>query len=163
MRVAPLVSLDDATREAIESLAKSRKAPYREVERARIILLAASGFQNQQIGSELKLTPEKAARWRERYLVGGLAALLKDAPRPGRIPKIDASIIDKVVGKTTQEKPDNATHWSTRTMAEAVGISEKSVRRIWHAHGLKPHLERTFKVSNDPKFAENWRTSSVCT
>ena len=154
MRVAPAVQLDDAAREALESLAHSRKAPYREVERARLILLATAGWQNREIAAELKMTPEKVARWRDRYLKGGLAALLKDAPRPGRIPKIDTAMVDEIVRKTTQEKPDNATHWSTRTMAEAVGISEKSIRRVWHAHGLKPHLERTFKVSNDPQFAE---------
>jgi len=60
----------------------------------------------------------------------------------------------RVVAKTTQEKPSNSTHWSTRTMAAAAGLSEASVRRIWHAHGLKPHLVRTFKLSNDPLFAE---------
>jgi hypothetical protein len=62
--------------------------------------------------------------------------------------------VQEVIRKTTQDTPANATHWSTRTMAEAAGLSEKSVRRIWHKHGLKPHLARTFKVSNDPKFAE---------
>src|SRR6185503_6375246 len=78
----------------------------------------------------------------------------KDAPRPGRRPTITSARVQEVVRKTTQEKPPNSTHWSTRTMAEAAGLSEKSVRRIWHKHGLKPHLSRTFKVSNDPEFAE---------
>ena len=154
MRVAPAVDLDEVAQRAIESLANSRKAPFRSVERARIVLLASSGFQNQEIAAELKITPEKAARWRTRYLEGGFRALLKDAPRPGPKPTIGADVIQEIVRRTTQEKPDNATHWSTRTMAEAMAISEKSVRRIWHAHGLKPHLERTFKVSNDPGFAE---------
>ena len=154
MRVAPAVDLDESDRETIESLAKSRKAPFRSVERARIVLLAEAGLQNQEISAELKITPEKVARWRNRYVEGGLPALLKDAPRPGRKPKIDEAVIEGVLRKTTQEKPDNATHWSTRTMAEAMSISEKSVRRIWHANGLKPHLERTFKVSNDPDFVE---------
>jgi transposase len=84
----------------------------------------------------------------------GLAGLEKDAPRPGRTPTITSAKVQEVVRKTTQQKPANATHWSTRTMAEAAGLSEKSVRRIWHKHGLKPHLSRTFKVSNDPAFAE---------
>jgi transposase len=83
-----------------------------------------------------------------------LAGLEKDAPRPGRTPTITSAKVQEVVRKTTQQKPANATHWSTRTMAEAAGLSEKSVRRIWHKHGLKPHLSRTFKVSNDPAFAE---------
>jgi transposase len=98
--------------------------------------------------------PEKAARWRNRFLDGGLGALDKDAPRPGRPTTITPAKIQEVVRKTTQEKPSNATHWSTRVMANAAKLSEKSVRRIWHKHGLKPHLSRTFKVSNDPQFAE---------
>jgi transposase len=124
------------------------------VERARIVLLAAAGMQDKQIAAKLRIMPEKAARWRKRFLDGGPAALDKDAPRPGRTPTIPPAKIQEVVRKTTQEKPANATHWSTRSMAQAVGLSEKSVRRIWHRHGLKPHLSRTFKVSNDPQFAE---------
>jgi transposase len=120
------------------------------VERARIVLLAASGMQDKQIAAKLRIMPEKAARWRNRFLDGGLKALDKDAPRPGRTPTITPVKIQEVVRRTTQDKPSNATHWSTRTMAAATGLSEKSVRRIWHKHGLKPHLTRTFKVSNDP-------------
>ena len=84
----------------------------------------------------------------------GLAGLEKDAPRPGRRPTITPAKVQEVIRRTTQEKPAHSTHWSTRTMAEAVGVSEKSVRRICHKHGLKPHLSRTFKVSNDPHLAE---------
>ena len=84
----------------------------------------------------------------------GLAGLIKDAPRPGRTPIIPKTTVDRVVQLTTLGKPYNATHWSTRTMAAEVGISEASVRRIWRAHGLKPHLVRTFKISKDPQFAE---------
>jgi transposase len=124
------------------------------VERARIVLLAAGGMQDKQIATKLRIMPEKAARWRNRFLDGGLMALDKDAPRPGRPSIITPAKIQEVVRKTTQEKPDNATHWSTRVMAKAAKLSEKSVRRIWHKHGLKPHLSRTFKVSNDPQFAE---------
>jgi len=111
-------------------------------------------MQDKQIAAKLKIMPEKAARWRNRFLDGGLAALDKDASRPGRPSTITPEKIQEVVRKTTQEKPSNATHWSTRTMAKAAELSEKSVRRIWHKHGLKPHLSRTFKVSNDPQFAE---------
>jgi transposase len=124
------------------------------VERARIILRAANGLQDKQIADELHITPEKVARWRNRFLDGGLTALQKDAPRPGGPRTISDKRIKQVVEKTTQDKPDNATHWSTRTMAAAVGLSEASVRRIWRAHGLKPHLVKTFKLSNDPQFAE---------
>ena len=154
MRVARPVILSPEQREALEARARARSAPARSVERARIVLLAGAGMQNKQIAAQLGITPEKVARWRNRFLDGGLAALERDAPRPGRTPVISPAKIQEVVRRTTQEKPDNATHWSTRTMARAAGISEKSVRRIWHQHGLKPHLARTFKVSNDPHFAE---------
>jgi transposase len=94
----------------------------------------------------VNISNQKAARWRKRFLKSGFPGLEKDAPRTGRTPTITPARIQEVVRKTTQEKPGNATHWSTRTMAETVGISEKSVRRIWHQHGLKPHLVRTFKL-----------------
>jgi transposase len=116
--------------------------------------LAAAGKQDSEIAAEVGISNQKAARWRKRFLKLGIAGLEKDAPRPGRTPTITSAKVQEVVRKTTQEKPANATHWSTRTMAEAAGLSEKSVRRIRHKHGLKLHLSRTFKVSNDPEFAE---------
>ena len=154
MRVARPVVLSAEQREMLESRARARSAAARSVERARIVLLAAAGMQDKQIAAKLRIMPAKAARWRNRFLDGGLAALDKDAPRPGRTPTITPAKVQEVIRKTTQEKPSNATHWSTRSMAQAAGLSEKSVRRIWHKHGLKPHLARTFKVSNDPRFAE---------
>ena len=148
------VSLTDDQRQTLEQWARGRSLPARQVERARIVLLAASGEQDIAIGDQLRITNQKAARWRKRFLDGGIAGLEKDAPRPGRTPSIPTATVQRVIRKTTQQKPDNATHWSTRTMAAAVGISEASVRRIWRAHGLKPHLVETFKISNDPRFAE---------
>ena len=93
-------------------------------------------------------------RWRKRFLSLGLDGLTKDAPRPGRKPAIAARLKAEVVRKTTQSKPSNATHWSTRTMAAEMGISEATVRRVWHAHGLKPHLLESFKISKDKGFTE---------
>src|SRR5258708_2632090 len=154
MRVARLVVLSSEQQEILEARARARSAPSRSVERARIVLLAGAGLQDRQIAARLKITPEKAARWRNRYLDGGLATLDTDATRPGRTPTITPAKIQEVIRKTTREKPLNATHWSTRSMAAAAGLSEKSVRRIWRKNGLKPHLSRTFKVSNDPQFAE---------
>ena len=154
MRVAPPVELTEEQERALQQWVRGRSLPARQVERARVILLAAAGKQNLEIAAEIGISNQKAARWRKRFLKMGLAGLEKDAPRPGRTPTITPAKVQEVVRKTTQEKPSNATHWSTRTMAEAVGFSEKSVRRIWHKHGLKPHLSRTFKVSNDPEFAE---------
>ena len=154
MRVARPVTLNPEQRRDLEQHSRARSLSARLVERARIVLRAAEGLQDQQIAEELSITPEKAARWRNRFLDGGLPALHKDAPRPGRTRTITDAAVKRVIDKTTREKPDNATHWSTRTMAAAVGLSEASIRRIWHANGLKPHLVRTFKISNDPHFAE---------
>ena len=154
MRVAPPVVLSPEQRLVLEAQARARRASARSVERARIVLLAAAGLQNQDIAAQLQIMPETVARWRRRFLTGGVEALAKDAPRPGRPRTITDAQLRKVVRKTTQQTPPNATQWSTRTMAAATGISERSVRRIWRQHGLKPHLLRTFKISRDPAFAE---------
>ena len=154
MRVAPPVVLSAEQRVVLEAQARARRAPARSVERARIVLMAASGMQNQHIAAQLQITSEKVARWRRRFLAGGIAALAHDAPRPGRPRTITPAQVRKVIRKTTQQTPLNATHGSTRTMAAATGISERSVRRIWRQHGLKPHLIRTFKISRDPAFTE---------
>jgi transposase len=154
MRNAPVVVLAPEQRAGLEQRARSRSHPARVVERARIVLLAAEGRQNLEIAALLKITVKKAARWRVRFLALGMAGLERDAPRPGRPATITASMVRRVVRMTTQQKPPQATHWSTRTMARVAGISEASVRRIWHSHGLKPHRVRSFKISNDPAFAE---------
>src|SRR6266853_2544194 len=154
MRIAPRVVLTEDQERTLHQWARGRSLPTRQVERARVVLLAAAGKQDLEIASAVGISNQKAARWRKRFLEMGLAGLEKDAPRPGRTPTITPAKVQEVIRRTTQEKPANSTHWSTRTMAEAAGVSEKSVRRIWHKHGLKPHLSRTFKVSNDPHFAE---------
>ncbi len=154
MRIAPKVTLNGAQRKTLEQWSRGRSLPARLVERARIVLLAAAGKQDLEIASELGVSNQKAARWRKRFLCAGLEGLEKDAPRLGRTPTITAAAVRRVIEKTTQSRPANATHWSTRTMAAEAGISETSVRRIWRANGLKPHLVETFKVSNDPLFAE---------
>jgi transposase len=153
MRIAPPIVIDETTRKELERLSRKRSMASRVVLRSRIVLLAVEGMQNKQIAERLGVSTRMAALWRGRFLLHGIEGLLKDAPRPGRTPKITTEIVDAVVAKTTQSKPANATHWSTRTMARVTGISEASVRRIWHAHGLKPHRVEGFKVSNDPDFA----------
>ena len=154
MRIAPLVALSSEQRTILERLARQRSLPARLVERAQIVLRAAEGMENQHIARLMGMTPEKVARWRKRFLEGGIEALKKDAPRAGRTRTINDRWVKKVLDMTLQQKPAAATHWSTRTMAAAADISEASVRRIWHAHGLKPHLVRTFKLSRDPEFAD---------
>jgi len=154
MRVAPSIDLNAEQTEALEQRSRGRSLPSRVVERARIVLMAAAGKQDKEIAAELGISVQKSARWRARFLELGVAGLEKDAPRPGRTPRIGAQTIERVIQMTTQEKPAKATHWSTRSMAAAVELSEATVRRIWHKHGLKPHLLETFKVSKDPHFAE---------
>ena len=128
--------------------------PARLVERSRIVLLASQGKQDLEIAALLSISPNKAGRWRKRFLEAGVEGLKKDAPRPGRTPRITPQMVREVVRRTTQTKPANGTHWSTRTLAAELGISDSSVLRIWRANGLKPHLTETFKVSNDPHFAD---------
>jgi len=154
MRIAPPVVLDASQQETLKQWASSRSLPARQVERAKVVLLAAAGRTDLEIAVALRITNQKAARWRKRFLRLGLDGLTKDAPRPGRKPAIAARLKAEVVRKTTQSKPSNATHWSTRTMAIEMGISEATVRRIWRAHGLKPHLLQSFKISKDKRFAE---------
>ena len=154
MRVAPTVTLTDPQRQTLEQWARGRSLPARQVERARIVLLAAADRQDLEIAAELRISNQKAARWRKRFLTAGITGLEKDAPRPGRTPSIPAATVEQVIRTTTRQRPRDATHWSTRSMAAQAGMSEASVRRIWKAHGLKPHRVETFKVSNAPQCAE---------
>lgn len=154
MRIAPTVTLSSDQQTAMEQWARSRSLPARVVERARIVLFAAEGQQDKQIAAAMKITPKKASRWRSRFLTLSMAGLERDASRSGRSPKITASLVRRVVNLTTRQKPPNATHWSTRSMARAIGISEASVRRIWRSHGPKPHRLESFKISSDPEFVE---------
>src|SRR5579864_281715 len=133
MRIAPAITLSSDQQATLEQWARSRSLPARVVERARIVLLAAEGRQDKQIAAAMKITPKKVSRWRSRFLTLGMAGLERDASRPGCCPKITASFVRRVVNMTTRQKPPNATHWSTRSMARAVGISEASVRRIWRS------------------------------
>jgi len=151
MRVASAIELDDAQREKLVKLAQSDTAEVRLARRAGIVLLAADGLDNYRIGEILGIGRIQAARWRERYAGGGLAAIEKDLPRGGRKAKIDAA---EIVRLTTQTKPEGATQWSTRTLAEVAGVSDTTIQRVWKARGLKPHLVKGFKVSRDPRFEE---------
>ena len=154
MRVAPLVQLSPEQQIALEKVARSVSSSVRFAQRARIIVQAAEGRQDIEIAQDLGITRQKAARWRARFVKRGIDGLRKDAFRPGRKKKIGPDKTKTVVRKTLEQRPANATHWSTRTMARATGLSEASVRRIWKAHGLKPHLLQTFKLSNDQRFVE---------
>jgi transposase len=134
--------------------ARAKSLPLRVVQRAQIITLAAEGVLNQDIAQQLGISRPTVQLWRERFLGLRMAGLTHDAPRPGRLPHIPARKVRAIVEATLHTTPLAATHWSTRTMADAQGVSEATVRRIWKQHGLKPHLSKTFKLSRDPQFVE---------
>ena len=142
---------EDAT---LEAWGRSRSLPVRQVQRAQIVRLAATGVESQEIAQLVGVSRPTVQLWRERFLALRLAGLEKDAPRPGRVPRISEARVQAVVEATLHTKPLCATHWSTRTMAAAQGVSEATVRRIWHQHNLKPHLTKTFKLSNDKRFVD---------
>ncbi len=154
MRVAKAIALSDAERTTLAKWSRGRSTPARVVLRAKIVLTAAAGKRNDEIAVELGCTRRTVGTWRSRFVRDRLAGIEKDEPRGGRTPRVRAAKEAEVLRKTTQEKPANATHWSTRSMAKAVGVSKATVHRIWRDNGLKPHLVKTFKVSNDPRFVE---------
>ena len=154
MRRATSIVLTDEQRDQLQRLSRGRRVSVRLAQRASIVLLAAEGLENRQIGERLNITRQTAGRWRDRYARYGLAGIEKDAPRPGRKRRITENQRAAVVHKTLHEKPEGQTHWSRSTMARATGLSDSTIGRIWREHGLKPHLIDTFKLSNDPRFVE---------
>ncbi len=154
MRVAPKIVVRDEDRQILERWKRGRSTPARLVMRAGIVLLAAAGLQNRAIARELGTNRLLVGKWRRRFVEKGLAGIEKDAPRGGRKPRVREAVSARIIEWTTRKKPSNATHWSTRTLAAELGVSRSMVNRVWRANGLKPHLSRTFKVSNDPHFVE---------
>ena len=154
MRVAPKITLTDEDRQLLQRWAKGRSTQARLVLRAKIVLAAAEGKQNKLIARELGTNHPLVSKWRTRFAKQGVAGIEKDAPRGGRPSTARGAMAARIIEWTTQRKPDNATHWSTRTLAAELGTTRSMVNRVWQANGLKPHLSRTFKVSNDPLFVE---------
>lgn len=154
MRVAPVIDVTKDDRILLHRWSRGRSTPSRLVLRARIVLAAAEGKPNDVIAKELGTDQGLVGRWRWRFADFGLAGITKDAPRGGRPATTRSRLFGKIVQWTTQRKPRNGTHWSTRTLAAELGTSRAMVNRVWQANGLKPHLSRTFKLSNDPRFVE---------
>jgi transposase len=150
---APLV-LDPGQRELLESLAKSRTAEHRVVQRAQVLLHAADGMSNADIAILAGVTRPTVRAWRAGFVTRGLSDLGKVAPGRGRKASIPQETIDRIVELTLHHKPAGATHWSCRSMAAEAGVSPATVQRVWTARGLKPHLVETFKLSNDRRFEE---------
>ena len=154
MRVAPTITLSADDRQELERWSRGRSTQARRVLRAKIVLAAAEGKDNQTIAVELNTDRLLVGKWRKRFAQFGLAGIEKDAPGRGRKPVVRDSLVRKIVETTTREKPANATHWSTRRLADLLGTTQSMIHRVWKANNLKPHLVRTFKLSNDPLFVE---------
>jgi transposase len=142
MRVAKRIELDAQTQRELRVLSQRKRIEVRLQQRARIVLLAAKGLQNKDIAVQVGLDRRQVALWRQRFLDGGIDALRKDAPRSGRPASVMDEMESRIVQATLHEKPANATHWSTRRMAEHLGVGATTVRRAWRNNGLKPHLSR---------------------
>ena len=147
------VVLTDEDREQLESYASSRSIPNGLARRFRIVLLAADGIPDSEISIRIELSRQTVGKWLSRFLSKGLEGL-HDEVRPGRPRSIPDEKVAEIVQKTVNSKPEGATHWDSRTMAKNAGISYRSVCRIWNTFGLKPHRQKTFKLSTDPFFVE---------
>ncbi len=150
------IELSDAERSELRARARRRKIARADAMRAEIVLLAADGMTNLAIAERLGITRVTVATWRGRFAAGRLDGLV-DEPRPGAPRKIGDDKIAEVVTTTLETMPAAATHWSTRSMAKATGVSTSTVHRIWRAFSLQPHRSETFKLSTDPLFVEKVR------
>jgi transposase len=150
------VVLDNEERETLELWARRPKSSQALAFRCRVVLAAAEGWSSREIAAELGYNPSTVGRWRGRFARRGLDGL-HDEPRPGNPRTIRDEDVERVIVKTLEEQPANATHWSTRSMAAATGMSQSAVSRIWRAFGLKPHRTEAFKLSPDPQFVDKVR------
>ena len=161
MRAAPRIEVPEGDREKLERWSSSRSVPVRLRERALIVLKASEGMTNKEIAAELGAEANKVGRWRRRYADEGLPGIEKERARGGnqggRSDAERAALRSRIVEATTTRLPKDATQWSCRSMARETGASRDFVSRTWRAHGLKPHLSRTFKLSSDPRFEEKLR------
>ena len=150
------MSITEDDREVLVRWSKRPKSPFSIAQRARIVLLAADGLSNNAVAERAGVNQATVVKWRKRFIAGGLDGLL-DEPRPGAPRTITDADVEAVVVRTLEDKPTDATHWSTRDLAKKAGVSASSVGRIWRAFGLKPWLTDTFKLSEDPQFVDKVR------
>jgi transposase len=154
-RMAELV-LSEAERTELKLLSSRRKTAQGLALRARIVLECARGLQNQEVADRLSVAKGTVGKWRRRFIERRMDGL-RDEPRSGAPRSIEDVRIEAVIVRTLESTPENATHWSSRGMAKASGLSTSSVQRIWRAFGLQPHRIETFKLSNDPDFVAKVR------
>jgi len=155
-RRAPIVELTEEERNQLESYMRSRSVPSGLSTRFRIVLLAADGLSNNEISQKVGLSRASVGKWRKRFSEKGLEGL-HDELRPGRPRTFSDEQVAELIHNTLRKQPEGATHWSTRSMAEQIGVSHMTVCRVWQTFGLKPHLHETFKLSTDPFFVEKVR------
>lgn len=154
MNIAEQIIFTPQEEATINRWSQGKRFPLRLIQRAQIIQLAAQGIFNHDIAKRLDISRPTVQLWRERFLAFRLSGLEKDAPRPGRLPVIRHKKVMTIVNATIHTTPSDATHWSTRSMAKAHGVSKDSIQRIWKQYNLKPHLIKTFKLSRDKRFLE---------
>jgi transposase len=154
MRVPQEITLTKKEKTTLQAWSKGRKVAVRQAQRAKIILAAATGMSNKEIAAKMAIKPHTVGCWRSRFAELRLVGIEKDLPRGGRPAKQREDMESTIIERTTQSMPTNATHWSTRSLAAELGVSQSLVHRVWKANGLKPHLVRTFKLSRDPMFEE---------
>jgi transposase len=155
-RKASAIKLSEDERDFLQRLVRRRKVARGDAQRAEIILRAAKGLNNCEIADTVGVTRQTVRTWRERFAKHRLDGL-DDEPRCGAPRKIGDDRIEEIVTRTLETKPKDATHWSTRGMAKASGVSTSTVHRIWRAFSLQPHRTETFKLSTDPQFVEKVR------
>ena len=151
------IRLSAAERNELEAVVADRNSPQKHVWRAKIVLLTADAHGTAEIMRATGKAKTVIWRWQERFQDEGAAGLWRDKTRPSRIPPLGPEVAERVVALTLAGPPPTASHWTGSAMAKAAGISVSSVQRIWRAHGLRPHLVRRFKLSNDPQFAAKLR------
>lgn len=154
MRKSLAVVLSEAEVVRLQQWVRAGSTPQQVVLRARLILEAAQGKQDQKIATELGVHRFTVALWRRRVRKQGIGCVWEIAPGRGRKPRYGTAITARIVEATLQSKPKGATHWSTRTLAEDQKVSKNTIHRVWQEHQLKPHLTKSFKLSRDPKFLE---------
>jgi len=154
MRKGISIAVTAEDRVRLDTIIRNRNSPQKHVWRARIIALSADGNGTLAIARAVGKGKTVVWRWQERFMHEGVDGLTRDKTRPSRIAPLPAATVDRVVALTNQAPPHEATHWSAPAMAKTVGISPSSVRRIWIGQGLQPHRVRSFKISNDPRFAD---------
>ena len=154
--IAVEVVLSDAEREQLESWARRAKSSQALAQRSRIVLAAAEGLKNTEIAERFSLDHQTVRKWRNRFAADRLDGLL-DEPRPGRPRTVTDAQVEEVIVKTLESAPRDATHWSTRSMATEVGLSQSAVARMWGAFGLQPHRQERWKLSKDPQFIDKVR------